>query len=446
MPYAGFSDAERHAVLRTIKDRVNAYAGAKEWKKGLPLAELLVSCDPENSDFQELLIYFEHSTLMSSVSGLTDEKSEHELKKGMEWMESFRARFPRHPGIYRALGSEHLLRCVNLANSRRVAEALEEAAKAAAFDPGQDGLKETTEKLNEMMKRLQAHMKTVMSELRSRPNAHLNADGAGMKVQADLGFEPARKWSESSEAAGIRTAWDEAYACTTWNHVGLAAPAERWPEKAKQLIAGLTQVIQAEPKSASDAARLWQSVSAERPDLADTDAVTVCTWLNRRLFGGAPPEPPSLPAYGDIEIVSLEMQKGEEELGHWFVSRSGAGLKVQIAAACGLMMLAAGLTVRNNIALETRDRAWREMQAGSAQSDDARVIQAGEQYFASAAPHGEDKGRIAAAAEMYSRSMVRWFVRQPDPPPADALQRVRRYKTSVVARGYLDRSAQGGVQ
>jgi hypothetical protein len=68
-----------------IEGRLKAYAAAKEWKKGLPLAELLVESDPQKWDSQELLIYFEHSTLMSAVSSLSDQQSEHALKRHGTW-------------------------------------------------------------------------------------------------------------------------------------------------------------------------------------------------------------------------------------------------------------------------------------------------------------------------------------------------------------------------
>ena len=179
--------------------------------------------------------------------------------------------------------------------------------------------------------------------------------------------------------------------------------------------------------------------------MADVDSLTVCTWLIRRLLGTRAPAPAPLPAT-PISKSPRSSRKREKSLWPtgWEAGRA-RGLKAQIAGACALAILAGGLTLRNSMALQTRDRAWHEMQAAAAQSNDVGVIAAGERYFSWADPRGEQKGRRSAAAEVYSRSLIRWCARQPEPLSADALRRIRSYKAKVVGGGYLDSSAAGGV-
>ena len=98
-----------------------------------------------------------------------------------------RARFPRHIAIYRALGSEHHLRAVHQANCGLIADALEEAVEGRGFDSTQEGLQQTTGKLNEMMQRLQERVRTVMNEIRSPPQCTLEC-----------------RWRQDEKAGGSR--------------------------------------------------------------------------------------------------------------------------------------------------------------------------------------------------------------------------------------------------
>jgi hypothetical protein len=449
LPYASFDAAEKARLLNTIEKRAQDYSKAKDWSSALALATLLVEQDPINVDYQELVVYATHSATMARASTLKEKPAASELQRGIARLEAVRARFPHNSAVFQALGSEHYLRAVQLANAQQLSVALEEAAKAAAFDADQQGLAETTKKLNEMMLQLQTRVEAIMEEMRHRANARLTSEGHRMKIQANRGFTPAKEWAESEEAAKVRASAHEAYLLTVWRRVGLAPAAEDGLRKAEALLNGLAQVIRTQPTSTTKIVSEWGRVTANVSELANLDQDVVVQWLQRRLLPQTTePEVPTLPSrdYPVFNVSVNPKKQGEEDLGDWLVSRSGYRLKAQIAIASLSIMLATFFTARNHISLSVRDQSWRQLQVAAAASDDDGVIRAAEQYFSTSSPLGEEKGRSDAAAAIYSSAMIRWFASHSRDSAADAAEHVGRFRRLVADKGYLNQPGTGGVQ
>jgi hypothetical protein len=449
LPYASCGSEEKARLLSTIKNSAQEYLKVKDWTNALALAEILVAQDPLNIDYQELLVYVTHSTTMERVSTLKDEAAASEIERGIARLDAVRARFPNHSAVFEALGSEHYLRAIKLANAKQISAGLEEIAKATAFDADQEGLAENTKKLHEMMLQLQARVQAIMDEMRQHPNASLTSEGRQMRAQADRGFIPAKEWAESHEAAKVRAAGREAYALTVWRRVGLAPEAEDGLSKAEALLEGLAQVIRVQPTSPTKIASEWERVAAKVPGLANLDQEVVVEWLERRLLPQtADPEVSTLPTrdYAVFHVALNANKQGEEDLVDWVVSRSGYRLKAQIAIACLSIMLAIFFTVRNGISLSVRDKAWQQMRLAAAANDDSGIIRAGEQYFSTSSPLGEEKGRSEAVVAIYSSAMIRWFAAHSHDSASDATARVERFRRLVANKGYLNQPGTGGVQ
>jgi tetratricopeptide (TPR) repeat protein len=448
LPYTGLGQEERNRLSRAIHEQAQACAKAKQWSRAISLTELLIEGEKDNGDYQELLIFCTHSATMERMAALKAEPAAAELAKGISALEALRSRFPRQLAVFQALGTEHHLRAVQLANSHQLSLALDEAVRASAFDPEQDGLADTTKKLNEMMAQLQARVKDLLQEIRFRPNVRLSADGLRMKTQAERGFAPANQWAESAEASAVASARHEAYVSSIWRRVGLAPQAENAIGKAEALIAGLSQVIQAAPGSGPEIASEWERVSANISELADVDHEAVIRWLNRRLLADSvePETPAPASGYPALRIAANPANKGEEDLQDWLVSPKGIRIKTQIAAACVFLLIAVFFAGSNVRSLSVRDAAWKQMQASAAASDDNGMVQAGELYFSTSSPAGEEKGRSEAAAEMYSRALVRWYAAHSSESADQAAARVNLFRVRVSNKGYLNANEAGGPQ
>jgi hypothetical protein len=343
--------------------------------------------------------------------------------------------YPYKVMLFEMLGHLYHLRAVKLANSQRLADALVAVQKALTYDPSLEEAQATRTKLVEMMQELQSHMQEAVAELAQRPGATLNEQGRRMRDDAQQGFGPINAYLESSELERISTALSNARARRVWQSIGLSTPIERWDERSHALLEGLSRVLENPPADRTAVPLAWTAVATPQADLAELDPVPICTFLERRLFGGeaetteaveqalvAPTAPPVL------TVAPAQRHIRGEPLVYWLWSGQDLRLKLQIAVALVAVLVVGGLTIRDILAHYTRDAAYHRLIAAAQQQDSRGIIDGAEVFLSHPSLSGKD-GRNQQVAKLYNEAFVRWFIDLDSELDTAAEARIGRYRT-----------------
>jgi hypothetical protein len=301
-------------------------------------------------------------------------------------------------------------------------------------------------------------MNQVQQEMARKFNARLNEQGQKLLTEAKKGFGPMNAYMESEPAKMTARQFQMAQAVHLWQAIGMPEPPEGWQKeplpgvmqgvkgktfplespnswhrKALQLWEEVGRIFQQPPVSQADLRAFWQSVVADKPDLADLDSTLICAFLERKVFGEesdrvlvtAPPEvieePPTLTP------IAVKRQRGAEPLLPWLFSSQDKRIKIQAAIASVLVLVAGGLGIQDKLRISARENAYQQILAAEQIQDNLSVVQGAETFFANSPLSGKD-GRNEQVMELYTQSLVRWFAQQENSPDADAQKHLERYR------------------
>ncbi len=437
--HAGLTEAQAAELLREPAEALAALGReTKQWQPAETACELLLQHCPGAVEYQQKLadIYFGR-TISQIKNGTSDADYKRDAAaylKGIERTEQLRRRYPDCAVLYEYLGHLYHLRAIKLANAGSVALALQECEKARAHYPPLTEAEQTKDELIKLMRDLQERVRELVAQVSRTPNARLNAKGMQMRTEANTGFDLINKYIDSDEQKQTIEAYYRARDRRVWERTGLAAPADRWAERARLLVEALGYVMSNPPADRFALGQTWAQVAASHPDLAALDPAPVTTFLYRQLYtdGAEPPVQPQ-PVRASAALAPATMAKatrGGEPFGYWLFSRQNLRIKAQAAIAVLLLLLAGGLIVRNAYARRVRDTAFDQVVAANARHEHLRVIEGAEQFLAHPALGGKD-GREARVLSLYNEALVRWVAQQPGKLSEDALAHVSRYRQLV---------------
>ena len=105
-----------------------------------------------------------------------------------------------------------------------------------------------------------------------------------------------------------------------------------------------------------------------------------------------------------IVPASKDQQPGEEILVDWFQSRQALRLKIQIAAAAVLLVLASAVLLRDFLSIRARDAAWQRAQAAVQVGDDVVVLNALGEYFEASPTRARANQELQGGATVHAHS------------------------------------------
>jgi hypothetical protein len=415
----------RSTLVPMLEAEYHAFANSKEWRRAIAAAAELARRAPGDIVYEDMLAYAIHADAlhrMNNVSGeVTARQNADVLRRAIAEIEKVRGAYPANATMYTVLSSLFHLRAVQLANSGSVSIALIEAEKAAAYNADEDGIDETRKSLKELMTQRVAASKEMLARVKAMPNARLNSVGEVLRADASAAFAPLSIFEASQEPKAIAHAVAVARGKTLFRRVGLPVPTD---EALNGLAGGLWEIISAPPENAEAIPTAWAEAVGHRPELAGYPAETVNLYLQRRLFGQDEKSAPAPPA---IDTVAPSPRRSVEPIGRWLFSREGAFAKTLLAAALAVLLWTSLSAIGIRKIGVAHDAAFVRLEAAVSAHDDAGTIAAAETFFRTAEVQ-RDSAREAHVMNHYREAMVRWFIRNPGRPDANALRRVAEYK------------------
>jgi len=276
-----------------------------------------------------------------------------------------------------------------------------------------------------------------VAALRRNPNARLNAHGELTKRQAELGHGLVKAYLQSEEPARVRKALNAAQLRTVWHRVGLAPPENRWEERAAKLLDAMAVVDATIGRNYAAFEKTWRAVTGDDRDLRAIDSSRIRTFLELRdspdLERPKPLVAPMLP------IAEGAIKRGGEPLRYWIFSRQNPVLKLQMAIAMLLVVVALTMSAWHGVQMRSRDRAWAATERAATAGDDFAILTACEQFF-DTSPTDQDP-RTSQARDIYRKTLVHWFLNLSGQPDTSALRHVQRYRQLAA-----NWSANGGAQ
>jgi hypothetical protein len=403
----GRGEAER--VARAVSDRLPG---------SLEAQELLIRCIAESG----------LAEAEQTESGAADK-----LKACIVRLKDLQERFPDQSAVYKAIAALHLNRAVALAKDSRFADALAEAAQAETYDPALDDLAGVQAALGQGLTRLRQKMAKFIAELRSMPNAQLNAEGRMLKEQADRGSRAAEDWQTSDAAAEVATKRDAAIGRTIWRKVGLPIPAENWNSRCDMLLVALATLVARPIESANSIEPHVTQVCEAQAGWVEEDRKRIARWIAMRKFDLQEDVQPAPEA---IES-SNNSTAGEEDLAEWLFARKDLRLKAQVAVALLLLLTAGIWSVGESRTEARRNAAWAQMQAAIDRGNDDATIEAAEQFFAYRRPGSEPLSRAETVRSEYAGALLRWLSSE-GAADGKGLARIARYR-KIAAGGDSDK-------
>lgn len=438
---SGLSRDERLTVLdQPTRMQIELYQADEGWEQAVQICTEMLRLFPGLRDYQSKLADLHASNTISRLdNGTAKQKSLADaaiLSKGIHLLEKTHEQYVYNVTFFEVLGHLHHLRAIKLANGGQLSEALLEVQKALMFNPYIEEAEKTRTKLIDMMTELRAQVQVLEEEWTKRPNAILSEEGQRLRTEAQRGFEPLATYTKSAEAEETATGFRMAQAHKVWHDVGLAKPEDRWDERALSLIEGLSHVLNNPPADKSGLANAWDKVAAQDIGLAELDSISICSFLERRLFGGesdqeatqtheSPSEAPVLTG------ASAKRWQRDEPFEYWLFSLRGLRVKIQAVAAIALLLLASGLAIREFSNRKARDIAYHQIQAAASSKDYLSVIRGAETFFSNPILSDRD-AREQQVGTLYSEAIVRWFVSRGDELDAGAQAHIDRYRRLIV--------------
>jgi hypothetical protein len=104
------------------------------------------------------------------------------------------------------------------------------------------------------------------------PNATLSVSGWRLKQQADAGFGPANRFTESASAKEIRQRASSARIRSIWKRVGMPPPPNRWDGRAGKLIDTMIRLQEMIADAPDELERCWLELTRNDEDLSGIPA------------------------------------------------------------------------------------------------------------------------------------------------------------------------------
>jgi hypothetical protein len=411
-----------------FKDRIAACKEAKEWSRAGGYSDELLRRYPQEEAFMVLKanLLFERAlaTLNKSESEWAAERNASALQNAAADLESLRSQYPDHAVPYELIAHLKHIRAVNLANAGLPSDALLSNEESLAYWPIAKA-ESDRQVLSEMMQNMIQARDTLLREISQRPNTTLNNKGLRMKMQADAGFGPANRFTESDRAKEIRVKSNTARLRGIWKRMGLTPPSDRLDELTEKLITAFVSVKETTGGAAERIGQAWAEVTRGNDDLKNIPASAV----SRFVQGGTEETSSGRSEKGDcpmLPVPSGVAGKGREPIGIWLFSRQDLFLKGQAAVAIALLLATSVITLQHHIDRKAREASWSQVEQAVMSNDDLSTVAACESFFSTSPPDSDQ--RVTEGKELYRAAMVHWFARTSGDLDAASLKHVERYR------------------
>jgi len=436
LPRSQMSPTERAAFLRPIRRaQFELFKQNKGWKEAARVAQEMLEAEPDDRGAQDRFIdavaYGAIATFSNDNSKAGNRREAAALQVALRKLDAMRPKMPLNEDIYGAMCQLHNMCAIRLANSQQLSQALLSVQKALTIQPNFEEAERNRTQLLQMMNNLQSSVKQLEEEVRRRPNTKLSAQGLAMQRESRAGFGPLNQFTQSKEATELGQAAEAARNVGFWRRLGLAAPADRWPNRAESLLSALAEVLTLQPKDRRGIEEAWKTVVRDNPDLSDIEDEKVIQFLVYRLLGGTweaakpveisdPPEPSDPPL---LSIACMSKQRGGAPFGFWIYSGEDRGMKLRWAVVTVLVATALALGFWESTQRTRRDHAFAALRQANMNQDVSGVLTAAERFLTAHSFASDPREPEVISA--YQRAIVDWFT---------GLQKVTDADQTAIAR------------
>ena len=340
--------------------------------------------------------------------------------------------YPYNPVIYEYLGNFHHLHAVQLGNGQQVAEGLVAVEKALTYVPYLQEASNTRIALIQTMNQIQSNVQQMLTALKQRPNARLNAEGQKLNAQAKKGFTLQNNYLASDHPKLVQSAIKLAQAMQIWHQIP-GMPADPTEQQACALHAGIAHVLQQLPPDRASIPDEWQRVCQAQLELAELPAEPICEFLEQRLWktqasGPTITPPPSPTKAMVIQPRYQQPQSSQEPFLPWLFSRQNPILKMQMGSALVALLIAGGLGLYELSTRSIRASAYAQLLDANQRDEFINVMESAETFLSRTPLSGKD-ARESQVRDLYSQAFVNWFMQQPAlPQDSDVQSHVNRYQ------------------
>ena len=441
---AGISEQKNVALYGPMVEmQMKVFQDEKKWEKALQLNTDLLANFPEIREFQNNLALLLHSKIIAELSN-GESKAQNlsdanKLESAIQDLEKHRKKYRYHTMFYEVIGDLHHLRAIKLATAGNVAEALVDVQKSSTYAPYMSSVRETYDKLAEMMTQIQTQIAELERQVASNPNMIMNAEGLLMQIEARKGFEPVNAYIRSSEAKQVSEDYYRALAQSTWLDIGFSNPETQGDEKVISLLNGIAKVLNNPPDKKVDIETAWQEVIKENAELADLDSTTICKYLKQRLFDKtnseplthrptfiAPENPPTL------ATPTHNVKQKSEPFGDWLFSNRNIRIKLQAVVAVVLLIAAGTLTITEFLKDAKRDKSYQQI-INAAQTQNNIGILNGAEIFFSNPPLIRKDNRQEQVKAIYDEAIVRWYVSEGNELNNQTSDHLNKYRKLMIS-------------
>jgi hypothetical protein len=136
-----------------------------------------------------------------------------------------------------------------------------------------------------------------------------------------------------------------------------------------------------------------------------------------------------------IRIEATTQRAGDAPLPDFLNSPAGMRLKFQVLAAVALVLVTAGLLIREAWGSYARRQAWDKVEVAMNSHNDTGLLDALADFFGAPTPSRSGPESRAAAARLYGDALVRWLSTKSGALSSEDRKRVQRYRKQIVDRG-----------
>jgi hypothetical protein len=418
------------------QQQIDQCCASKDWEKATRLCKHRLKLYPNAPTYQTELTEVIGSKVLSD---LQSEKSKKQpairircLKKGLLQFELLVKIYPRSLAAYDYLGNLYHLYAIELAKNQQVSEGLVAVEKAIAYAPSLEAAYTTRDCFTQAMKQLQAQVDQMLTELRRRPNTHLNAQGIKLNRQAKRGFRLRDKYLASSQGTAIEQALKIAQATQVWQRIP-ELPPEPTDRTISALSECLTRIICRPPLDKAGLSDEWVNISRLDSDLASLPVNPICDfleqviWKKQRITAIITPPPTSEAPLIPVPTRPVQ-QFASEPFLPWLVSRQNVWLKVQAALSVIVLLLAISLGGYEYSVRTARAHAYEEISDAVQQNHLLGVVEGSEAFLSHQPLSGRDN-REAEVKALYAEALTALFMQQAYIVEGSEIQRyIQRYR------------------
>jgi hypothetical protein len=353
------------------------------------------------------------------------------LNETIVQIERIRRLAPHCRHFYDLLGDLSSSRAVQFANAGLLSDAVVCSERARCYNPLSDDIRQLCQALSKALQTLQEQMKRAVANLGYRQQ--LNAKGQQLLAQAQAGFTPANRFNESDEAKEIERNGTIARAYWLWRWIGLGSHMPN-PELLLRVREAVGDVFSRAAESPAHIKDLWLQQISEHSELGGVNASVVVAFLRARVEGKdidepeEDPIPTPLDPIGSLQIGVAGQRQKLEPFGLWVFSGESRFLKIASSFLICLMVIFAGLTVRDANHRSARLKSYEAMRTAMLNQDYETAMQQAV-YFLGTPVFAED-AREPEVRRSYAEALVRWAANQSVPPSSDNIH-LRDYRRLV---------------